>query len=138
MSDTKFTLKLAGLIVLFGATLSGGYLVSKIVLTPVHLVEKTFDANNVIYNYEYFKRQYNDINAFSSKIRDAESSYQLAVSTAEKFPGFETTQNVTRLQSVVLGLKNQRRDMIADYNAKSSMINRSIFRGTDVPEMVQE
>ncbi|QIG69791.1 hypothetical protein EVB81_222 [Rhizobium phage RHph_I46] len=130
--------KLVGLFLFFIFLLAGGMMITKIFLSPVAVVSKTFDADNIIYNYEWFKRQYNDIIAFNQKIDIAQSQ----ISRFEESAGprtnwtFEDKQEANRLNSVVLGLRNQRESMIAEYNAKSSMVNRSIFKTDDLPETI--
>ncbi|QIG68155.1 hypothetical protein EVB55_220 [Rhizobium phage RHph_Y68] len=130
--------KFVGLLLFFVLLLAGGMMFTKLVLSPVAMVTKTFDADNVIYNYEWFKRQYNDIVAFNQKIDIAQSQ----ISRFEESAGprtnwtFEDKQEANRLSSVVLGLRNQRESMIAEYNAKSSMVNRSIFKTGDLPERI--
>ncbi|QIG73657.1 hypothetical protein EVC04_220 [Rhizobium phage RHph_I1_9] len=130
--------KLVGLFLFFIFLLAGGMMITKIFLSPVAVVSKTFDADNIIYNYEWFKRQYNDIIAFNQKIDIAQSQ----ISRFEESAGprtnwtFEDKQEANRLNSVVLGLRNQRESMIAEYNAKSSMVNRSIFKTGDLPETI--
>ncbi|QIG73995.1 hypothetical protein PP935_gp220 [Rhizobium phage RHph_N34] len=130
--------KFVGLFLFFVFLLGGGLMITKIFLAPVAVVSKTFDSDNIIYNYEWFKRQYNDIIAFNQKIDIAQSQ----ISRFEESAGprtnwtFEDKQEANRLNSVVLGLRNQRETMIAEYNAKSSMVNRSIFKTGDLPETI--
>jgi hypothetical protein len=132
----KELVKIVGFALFLGLLLAGGTMLLKIVLTPLSIVEKTLDANNVIYNYEWFKRQYNDVIAFDQKIDLA----QRQITKFEDSAGprtnwtFEDKQEANRLNSVVLGLQTQRESMIAEYNAKSSMVNRSIFKTGDLPE----
>ncbi|QGZ14211.1 hypothetical protein PP940_gp180 [Rhizobium phage RL2RES] len=132
----KDFMKIIGYILLAGFLITGGAMVSKIVLSPLSVATKTFDADNMIYNYEYFKRQYYDIVAFNQKIDNA----QRQITSFEDSAGprtnwtFEDKQESNRLNSVVLGLRNQRENMIAEYNARSKMANRSIFKTGELPE----
>lgn len=100
------------------------------------VAEKTFNADNMIYNYEWFKRQNEDVQAFDQKIAAAE----LAKKGFEAHAGdrstwkFEDRQEWSRLNNVLLGLTSQRISMVAEYNAKVQMANRNIFRTGDLPE----
>ena len=79
----------------------------------------------MIYNYEYFRQQYQDVVAIDGKI-----------TTMAEGAASATGDEKTRLNSVVLGLKAKRQQMVADYNAKASMANRSIFLA-GLPNQIQ-
>lgn len=105
------------------------------------IVNKTIDADNVIYNYEWFKRQHEDIRAFDAQVANAQQQLDLFTISAgprDKWT-FEDKGESQRLSSIVLGLKNQRVAMVAEYNAKSRMVNRSIFKTGDseLPERME-
>jgi hypothetical protein len=89
------------------------------------VVAKTIDADNVIYTYEFFRQQYQDVVAIDGKI--AEMSAGAAAASGDE---------QVRLNSIVLGLKTKRAQMVADYNAKASMANRSIFLA-GLPNQIQ-
>lgn len=92
---------------------------------PGRIVAKTLDADNVIYNYEWFRSQYQDVLAMDGKIAVQEEAAAVAVGDEK-----------TRINSVVAGLKTRRAQMIADYNARGSMTNRSIFTA-GLPQQIQ-
>lgn len=105
------------------------------------IAERTLAPDNVISNYEWFKRQYQEIQAFESKIRSAEESldsFKKAVDSRGEGWSFGSEAEYNRLNSVVLGLKSQRRDMIATYNARAEMANRNLFRTSDLPAVITE
>lgn len=121
----------------------------KILFFPVHTVEqlintaydaqtKTLNADNAIANYEWFKQQYEDIEASKLQIENALNT----VTNFEKsFPDkskwtFEDKQEYSRLISIHLGLQNYTITLIADYNAKSKMANRAIFKNSIFPEFI--
>ena len=102
------------------------------------VVEKTLDADNAIYNYEYFKQAYQDIQAMDKKIATAQSAVDEFIKSAgprEKWD-FRDKEEGVRLTTNLVGLKNVRDDLIATYNARSKMVNRAIFQGHDTPEMI--
>lgn len=105
-------------LIIAGLSIVGGLVfgVTNFFTQAGRVVAKTIDADNVIYNYEWFRQQYQDVSAIDGKIATMEAG-AAAASGDEK----------TRLTSVVLGLKTKRQQMVADYNARASMANRSIF-----------
>ena len=98
--------------------------------TNYQIIQKTYDADNVIYNYEWFKQRYESIGALKTKIKNAQASVEAFESSAgpRKDWTFEDKTEDARLQSVVLGLKNQLEDITAEYNARAKMVNRNIFQ----------
>lgn len=102
------------------------------------VVEKTIDADNVIANYEWFKRQYQDVIAIDRKIEAADSTKTAFEHSAGDRVSwrFEDRQEWNRLNSVLLGLKGQRASMVAEYNARTQMANRDLFRTSDLPAVI--
>lgn len=97
------------------------------------VINKTIDADNVIYNYEFFKQQCEDIKAQEDKIHTA----QLSVEAFEHSAGarsewdYEDKTEHSRLTTNLVGLKNVREEMIAKYNARAQMMNRRIYQTTE-------
>lgn len=106
-----------GATVIFGAT--------NFLTQAGRVVSKTIDADNVIYNYEWFRQQYQDVLAMDGKIAVQQAAHDAATDTAER----------SRIASIVAGLRTKRAQMVADYNARASMANRSIFMG-GLPEQI--
>jgi len=100
------------------------------------VVNKTIDADNVLGNYEWFKRQAADYGAFDAKIATAQAAVDSFVAAAGPRTAwtFEDKQESARLNSVLQGLKSQKAGIAAEYNARSQMLNRSIFKSNDLPE----
>jgi hypothetical protein len=145
----KTYFKIVGWFIGITALLSITVLGVKILLFPAHvantaantayaITDKTLNADNVIYNYEWFKRQYNDYLAINNKVKNAEQAvkdFNESAGSREKWT-FEDKTESARLQSIVTGIKQQRQDIVAEYNAKSQMANRSIFKTGDLPEQL--
>lgn len=134
------SLKTTGIImgiVVGGVVILGGMKVfSMVTNTAVGVAERTLDPDNVLYNYEWFKRQYHDVWAMDQKIFNAQvslSQFREGAGPRENWT-FEDKQMDNRLQTIVLGLQNQKKAMIAEYNARSQAANRSIFKTGDLPE----
>jgi len=104
------------------------------------IVNKTMDADNVITNYEWFKQRHEDIGAIDSKIKSSDTVVsQFKTDAGERADWHrEDREEHARLSSVLLGLMQQRADLAAEYNARSRMVNRNIFKAGDVklPESI--
>jgi hypothetical protein len=102
------------------------------------VIEKTLDADNMIYNYEWFKQRNQDISAIESKIRSAKAAVDLFKSEAGPRKDWkrDDREESSRLSVILLGLRQQRADLAAEYNARSAMANRSIFRTGELPERI--
>lgn len=118
----------------------------KVLFFPVHtaqqelqtaydVVDKTINADNAIYNYEWFKQTHEDIKATSNKYDNACISYDEFIELAGDRTDwtFEDKTEQSRLSSIKLGIKNHLEQLIADYNARSKMANRSIFANNILP-----
>ena len=141
----KFYFKIIGWIIVlaiasFGAKvlLFPAHVANKVADTAYQVTDKTLNADNVIYNYEWFKRQYNDYLAADRKIKNAEQAvkdFNDSAGPRDKWT-FEDKTESARLQSIVTGIRQQRLDIRAEYNAKSQMANRSIFKTGELPDQL--
>ena len=105
---------------------------------PARVVSKTFDADNMIYNYEWFRQQYADIGAMQQKIDAALAARSAFEASAGPRASWQLSdrQQWDQLNRIVLGLTNQRTSMVAAYNGRASQANRSIFMA-GLPSSVQ-
>ena len=87
-------------------------------------ISHTIDVDTAFFNYEYFHSTYQDILSMEPKIENAWSMW--------KSPGLEAEQKVI-FQTNYSGLVNIMQSEIAEYNAKSSMWNRSLFKDKRLP-----
>lgn len=105
------------------------------------VIEKTIDADNVIYNYEYFKKEYHDWLAINKKIenhtKQLEDYVKLLPENRKEWDRFDK-EEFSRLQNIIIGLNDQKQDLESNYNAKSQMANRNIFKSNDLPESLGE
>ncbi len=104
------------------------------------IIDKTIDADNVIYNYEWFKQRHQDVQAIDTKIEQANQAVNQFKDDNGERSGWDMfdKQEYDRLNSVAIGLQQQRADIVAEYNARSRMANRSIFKAgdTELPETI--
>lgn len=132
----------------------------KILFFPVHVldneiqtandtIDKTVNADNAIYNYEWFKQQKEDIDAAGKKLiiaKNAELSYATKISDCDKNGenckisagawSFSQGNEDSRLLAVAQGIDSNLQDMIATYNARSKMANRAIFQNGILPNFI--
>lgn len=127
-------------VMLLIALVSGGW-VLKAVLLPAktvttqidsagNIIDKTYNADNAIYNYEWFKTQYEDIQATERIITNTKTemdAYKEMYGNVSNWD-WQTKQDYNSLQKKFLGQQNYYEDLIADYNARSNMANREIFK----------
>ena len=108
-----FFLSIIGLV--FGVITLPFHAASNIVQTDHDIIDKTINADNVLYNYEWFKQQYEDIQAMENKIRIAHTAVETFKLTApdRKEWTFEDKNEFNRLSAVEQGLKSEIESMIA-------------------------
>lgn len=104
------------------------------VQTNQDIIKKTYNADNVIYNYEWFKNRAEEIKATETKIGNAKQAIGSFESSAGARTGwtFEDKTEHARLSAVYLGLQNHYEDIVAEYNARAQQANRNIFQD-DLP-----
>lgn len=113
--------------------------VDNTVQTWYDIVDKTINADNSIYNYEWFKSKYEEIQATKKQIINTQTSIDLMKKDLwdnRKDWAFEDKTEYNRLNTVLLWQKNYIEWLIADYNAKTKMANRNIFKDSLIPDII--
>ncbi len=96
-----------------------------------NIIDKTYDADNAVYNYEWFKMQYEKIQANRNQIQvmiDSLAEFKQTYGGNATDWDYETKQEYNRLNTIKIGLMNQEENLVAEYNARSKMANREIFQ----------
>ncbi len=141
-------MQIIGIIGIVLALFVGGF-VLKAAMFPVHTaqnelnlahdaLDKTINADNAIYNYEWFKQQKADIDASKTQLVNARaslSSFETSAGVRSEWT-FEDKAEDARLRSVVLGLENNLESQIQNYNARASMATRNIFEDHVLPDFI--
>lgn len=104
--------------------------------TAYEAQDKVLNADNAIYNYEWFKQQKEDIDATGRKYQNAVESYDSYIASISGEKTFEDKNEIARLNSVKLGIKNSLEQQIADYNARAKMATRNIFADGVLPDYI--
>jgi len=119
-----------------------GGLVAKAIFYPVNVIDKSLDTANgvidkslnsdsAIANYEWFKMQEQSIESLYKKeirAKKAVEEFKSGLPEDKTKWSRDDKNEYDRLNSIVTGMGNQIDDAIAMYNARSSMVNRSIFK----------
>lgn len=130
---------LTGFVSFVGFIVFGGlYMLTNPLTQASRIVNKTIDADNVIYNYEWFKQRNEDVLSIDNKIVAMILEVEKFKEEAGERNGWhrEDREEYSRLNSIKVGLEQQRNDLVAEYNARSKMVNRSIFKD-GVPERIE-
>jgi hypothetical protein len=140
ISDAKWTVwKIIPLVLLIVVVFGVGGRWLYVASAPGRVAVQVSGTNNIITNYEWFKQTYQSVKAIDVKIGNAETSitsFKDGMGPRSEWD-FEDKTEYGRLSSIVLGLQNQRADMVATYNARSKMATRSVFKGSELPFELQ-
>lgn len=107
---------------------------------PAEIIGKVMDPDKVLYNYEYFYNQSHAYKAINAKIVTANKSvvnFKSDAGPRESWT-FEDKTELSRLRSIADGLVYQCNDIVADYNAKSQQVTRSMFKTDSTPYRLSE
>jgi len=94
------------------------------------VIEKTYDADNAIYNYEWFKQQYADIQAAEKMITNTKvirDDYKDMYGDPKEWD-WQTKQDYNSINTKYMGQINNYETLVEDYNARASMANRNVFQ----------
>ena len=111
---------------------------TKLIDTAYQAQDKVLNAENAIYNYEWFKRQYQEIEASKRQLtnaRETHASFSASAGARSEWT-FEDKTEDARLRAVVLGIENNLEAQIGEYNARASMATRNIFEGSVLPSYI--
>lgn len=115
------------------------FIANQMMDTTYGAIDKTLDADNAIYNYEWFKSQYQAVVAQKEKMEQVQQEYDTYKETIDKDSAKWTKfqqQEEASIRNALSANKKVLADLIAEYNAKSSMVNRSIFK-QGLPERLE-
>lgn len=95
-----------------------------------NIVNKTYDADNALQTYHWFKEQAGQITALEQTITQSEAAQTdfEASAGARKDWTFEDKTEDNRLRQVVLGQKAQYNSLVQEYNAKASETDKAVFK----------
>lgn len=91
---------------------------------PAKVLSKTFDADNIIQNYEYFHTAHGNFLARTAQVKQFKQFLSQEGDNQEK----------SRLRIEMAAVQQSCRDLARRYNANSTMVNKGIFKGQSAPE----
>lgn len=124
------------IVLLFGAALIGFGIFKLPVKTLTaqidsadEIISKTYDADNAIANYEWFKQQIEDIKATERKLENMHAELDSYSDYGAKANwSFDTKRAYNSLNSKTTGMDNFYEEQIGDYNARMNMENRNLYK----------
>ncbi len=123
-----------GLLVVAGLVGRGCRMAGNALDQGERLVSKTIDADNVIYNYEWFKERVEALDAAERRIKITQGSiadFTASVPQDRTTWGFEDKQESSRLRTDLRGQQAHLENLSAEFRARSKMANRAIFKGNN-------
>jgi hypothetical protein len=128
-SFKKIFFSVIALIIIVYLSLAGLGLLSQ----PIKVLEKTFSADNMIYNYEWFHNKSNDIYAAEKAITITKSTIENLELKYREVDLIDYPRSINvqfdRLSTNLNGQQIYFEQLLADFRARSEMVNRSIFKG---------
>lgn len=94
-------------------------------------IERTMDSENAIENYEWFRTQYREIEAQRNQVENSYDELDRFYATYGEDPdewSRTTKEQHSGIQKRITGNQNQLENLVADYNARSDMANRAVFK----------
>lgn len=129
------------LLTVVGVPLTYCSMAANVATAPAGVISATMRPENIIANYEWFRDQYRDIQSFGVRVevaKRARDTFARDLGADRSRWEAEDRLRYGQLQDNLNGLQSQRARMIETYNARTSMLNRNLFRGTDVPAQIDQ
>ena len=92
---------------------------------------KTYNADNILYNYHWFQETAAQLNAYSQNLQDAQKAVADFKANAKgdmSTWSYAETTEYARLNSVAQGIGQQYNSLANEYNAKAGEADRGIFK----------
>lgn len=104
------------------------------------IVNRQVNPDMIVQSYEWYEQQVRDIRAIEGQITDAKEAVETFKSGSGPAEHWTFTQREEfgRLNSNITGLKQAKRKMIEDYNARASMISRNYWKSSTLPQHIEE
>ncbi len=104
------------------------------------IAQDTFQSDQAVEEYEWFRQQYHDIDAQRSQVENSydelDRFYEVHGDDPNEWSR-QASERHNRIQERITGNQNMLDQMVADYNARSSMDNRELFK-CHLPYQVDE
>jgi hypothetical protein len=142
LDDTQFALWRAFFRIVIPVLIVSGLfgLAHWVFSVPAGVVQRVVNPDAIVLHYEYYESQFQDIQAADAQIKTA----VLAVARFKEEAGpraqwtFDMREELARLNDNLDGLRFYRSKLIADYNAKSRMVTRTLWKRSDLPYHIDD
>lgn len=97
--------------------------------TNAGFIQKTYNADNALYNYHWFQERAASITALDTTISQSQAaqvSFEASAGPRSSWT-FEDKNEDTRLRQVVLGQQAQYNNLVNEYDAHAKEVDRNIF-----------
>ena len=94
------------------------------------VVDKATDPDAIIYNYEWFEQTYNDVLKMDRQILQYKTELQEIDKDKER-------ELYYRKFTELSGLRAIRENLVSEYNAKSKMISRKMWKSKELPREIE-
>ena len=95
------------------------------------IIEDTIDADSAVQEYEWFRTQHREIEAQRNQVdnhyEELDRFYDVHGDDPDEWSR-TVTEDHSRIQQRITGSQNQLENLIGDYNARSDMANRAMFK----------
>lgn len=95
---------------------------------PGKVLTKTLDTDNIIQSYEWFYDMDAAYKARFNQVMQYKQMYQTETDKDEKY----------RIRTELAAMQQTCRDLATKYNANSEKMNKSIFKGWSLPEVLSQ
>jgi len=136
----KTGLGLIWLFFLFVVILSVGWFIFTMLSRPAALVDRVTDPDRIIANYEWFEEAYNDCLALDAKIATTAQQIESQFKDLPKDRSGWSRQDRdawNQWQTTLNGQRSQRQNIVAEYNAKSKLITRQLWKSPNLPYQLE-
>ena len=108
----------------------GSYIgtLANVATAPAKVINKTVDADNIIQSYEWFFDVNAAFNARLSQVRQYSDFFNEESDPSEK----------RKLRIEMSAMQQTCRELAEKYNANSEKMNKSIFKGWDLPDTLNQ
>jgi hypothetical protein len=107
---------------------------------PAALVDRVTDPDRIISNYEWFEEAYNDCLALDAKIattvKQIDSQFQGLPADRSEWSR-QDRDAYAQWNTTLNGQRSQRQNIVAEYNAKSRMITRQLWKASHLPYQLE-
>ncbi len=98
--------------------------------TNAGIIQKTYNADNALYNYHWFQERAASITALDATIKQSQAaldSFETSAGSRKDWT-FEDKTEDGRLRQVVLGQEAQYNSIVNEYDAHAKEVDRNIFQ----------